>query len=69
MPHPQTNAGSTVIPFRPLGARERRAVRDEDRERGTVLLFTGVRYQRLDDTAVEVEADDLPCACRDEIWS
>jgi hypothetical protein len=69
MPHPQTTAGSTVIAFPPLGARGRRVAREEGSEPGTVLLFTGVRYERMDDDAGEAQADDVSDCRRDDIWS
>ncbi len=40
----ETAGGSTVLAFRPVPRARRDA--DPSPERGTVLLFTGVRYER-----------------------
>jgi hypothetical protein len=69
MPHPQTVDGSKIITFPPLGERAKRVVQHEDAERGTILLFTGVRYERMDDDADEVGDDADLAGRRDEIWS
>jgi hypothetical protein len=69
MPHPQTIDASKVISFPPLGERVRRVVRGEDAERGTILLFTGVRYQRIEDDAEEPGHEAGRACRRDEIWS
>ena len=69
MPHPQTSTGSKVIAFPPLGARENRASPPEDTERGTILLFTGVRYERFDEEVVELGAETSHSDRRDEIWA
>jgi hypothetical protein len=59
-----------VIAFPPVSARAKRAVAREDGERGRILLFTGVRYERLRDEPDEASHDDLRVCLRDdEIWS
>ena len=70
MPHPQTISNAQVIAFPPLAARAKRGSLREDAERGRILLFTGVRYERRADEPEESGHDDLR-ACRrdDEIWS
>lgn len=51
---------TTVVAFRPV---PRRTVRErvEETERGTLLLFTGVRYERMTDAepASDPAADDI----------
>ena len=69
MPHPQTIAGSKVISFPPLGDRVKRIVREETAERGTILLFTGVRYQRIEDEADEADHETERARRRDDFWS
>ena len=69
MPHPQTFTGSKVIAFPPLGTRENRVSRNDDTERGTILLFTGVRYERFDEDVVELGAETSHGDRRDEIWA
>ena len=54
----QTIEGSVVLAFRPSPARAR-AVAETPRETGTVLLFTGTRYERRPDAA-EPAAQDAP---------
>ena len=51
MPQPHSDASATIIAFAPLatGARRPRDRPDDDGTRGTILLFTGIRYERLDD--------------------
>lgn len=39
-----------VVPFAAPPGRERRTVVDESRARGAILLFTGVRYERIGQT-------------------
>lgn len=43
-----TAAGGTVVAFRPADLRSRRPMRGAERadERGAILLFTGIRYER-----------------------
>ena len=68
MPQLQTAGGEKVVAFRlpPTGAK--RALSRESTERGTILLFTGVRYERQDDESKEEL--DLGSERRDaEIWS
>ena len=70
MPHPQTISVAQVIAFPPLAARVKRVVLQEDAERGRILLFTGVRYERMQDEADQAEHEDaLVCRRDDEIWS
>jgi hypothetical protein len=42
----QTTTGGTVIPFRSPDGRYRRTVLPDGEQRGAILLFTGVRYER-----------------------
>lgn len=67
MPHVDMPTASTVIPFRPQAFGDRRERTVGDGERGRILLFTGIRYERLpevsDDAAepdgtLQVERDD-----------
>ena len=55
--------GPTVIAFRPIPGRGERPTGRDGAERGTLLLFTGVRYERLVDgmslpSPVEVCGDE-----------
>ena len=68
MPHPHISAGSKVISFPPLDAREKRVRSHSDEERGTILIFTGIRYERLEDDGAEPDGDDRPARRDDEIW-
>jgi hypothetical protein len=69
MPHPQILDATKIITFPPLGERGRRITRHDDAERGTILLFTGVRYERIEDDADEAVGDAVQPCRRDEIWS
>ncbi|NNM72663.1 hypothetical protein [Enterovirga aerilata] len=69
MPHPQTISVAEVIAFPPLSARAKRAALREDSERGTVLLFTGVRYERLRTQDEKEGGEERPSRRDDEIWS
>jgi hypothetical protein len=40
------NSGGTVVAFRSTGSKNRRASAPRGEERGAVLLFTGIRYDR-----------------------
>lgn len=54
----QTAPGGKVIAFRPQALGVRRDPDESGSERGRILLFTGVRYQRMDDTADAGEFSD-----------
>ena len=54
MPQPQS-AGATVLAFRPDAPRRRPERPEGDAGRGVVLLFTGIRYERIHDAP-----DDRP---------
>ena len=68
MPHPQISAGNKIIAFAAIAARARRPVLETDGEKGTILLFTGIRYERMDD-GDEHEAEDTRSERRDDIWA
>ncbi len=55
LPRRERNTASTVIPF-VMGAGRRFRRETDDAPRGQILLFTGVRYERLP----EVEAPPVP---------
>ena len=46
----QTRLAATIIAFPTLGLRPQRPELSPDEPRGEILLFTGVRYERLDPT-------------------
>ena len=69
MPHPQAIDASKIISFPALGRRARRFTRIDDAERGTVLLFTGVRYERIEDDADEAGPEPDENCRRAEVWS
>lgn len=47
-------AAGTVIPFPPAASRRTsRGAPEDGAERGRILFFTGVRYERLPDTTAE----------------
>lgn len=68
MPHPQTSPGDKIVAFAPVAARVRRPEVEADGERGTILLFTGIRYARMAD-ADEADADEPRPDRRDDIWA
>ena len=51
MKHRQPARGGEILPFPPADARKPRRLSYEAPAEGTVLLFTGVRYERLPDAA------------------
>ncbi len=69
MPHPQAIDASKIISFPAIGQRARRFTRIDDAERGTILLFTGVRYERMEDDADEAGHEAEQTCRRAEIWS
>lgn len=46
----KADQAATVVPFRLRPSRERRDEQEGDGGIGQILLFTGVRYERMDDT-------------------
>lgn len=58
MPQAESAPASKVIAFRPSPSGFRRENHDGDAERGRILLFTGIRYQRMDEAEAEAGADD-----------
>ncbi|MBV9076959.1 MAG: hypothetical protein JO048_05685 [Methylobacteriaceae bacterium] len=59
----QMAEGGQVLAFQAANLRSRRPRTRDDGERGTVLLFTGVRYSRLTDepAAAEIaESERMP---------
>lgn len=54
----QTNEGNVVLAFRPPPARPK-TVAETRHETGTVILFTGTRYERRPD-ATEPAAAEVP---------
>jgi hypothetical protein len=46
MSHMQTTLGGTVVAFRSSETRSKRAAPSAGEQRGAILLFTGVRYER-----------------------
>ncbi len=69
MPHPQTISAAQVIAFPPLAARSARPAPPEDTERGRILLFTGVQYERPRADTSETGDGVIRSDRRDEIWS
>jgi hypothetical protein len=69
MPHPQTISAAQVIAFPPLGARSARPAPPDDTERGRILLFTGVRYERPQPETGNAGDEVVRSDRRDEIWS
>ncbi len=71
MPHPQMVQEATVVAFRPVASRFRREPREDrdDTERGTILLFTGVRYERMVDAPADSVEQDARPDRSDEIWA
>ena len=49
MKHRNLGRGSEILPFPPADARKPRRLGQEATGEGTVVLFTGVRYERLPD--------------------
>jgi hypothetical protein len=62
---------ATVVAFRPVASRFRREPREDrdDTERGTILLFTGVRYERMVDEPVKSTEHHARPDRSDEIWA
>ena len=64
----RTAGGEKVVAFRPPAFRPRRERPADDSVRGTILLFTGVRYERMDDAAETENQPDIRIT-RDDIWA
>lgn len=47
-----------IIPFPLERARKAKSLPEQDGKNGKILFFTGVRYERLDETAQAWRADD-----------
>lgn len=47
MAHLEPTPGGTVVAFRSTGSKSRRAAVPSGTERGAILLFTGIRYDRM----------------------
>ncbi|WP_232629283.1 hypothetical protein [Methylobacterium sp. Leaf118] len=56
IPARERNTAGSVVPFRTAPARRLRRDEAADAPRGQILLFTGVRYERLP----EVDAPAVP---------
>ena len=70
MPHPHTSPGDKIIAFAPLHARAaKRPPVHTDGERGRILLFTGVRYERMKDPIETTRDEPLRLDLRDDIWA
>lgn len=52
----QVTSGETVVAFRPSSVRVRARSDAAGEERGRILLFTGVRYERTGDREGRAEA-------------
>ena len=57
MPLPQTIPAGKVIPLPTRGERASQRILRDDVERGRILLFTGVRYERMVEDADESVAE------------
>lgn len=64
----QQIAPGNVIAFRALASRGPREPSSDDAERGRILLFTGVRYERLRPEEPAAEAEALATDV-DDIWA
>jgi hypothetical protein len=62
-------SAAKVIAFPPLAGRTRRPAPGEDAERGRILLFTGVQYERPQPEIGEAGDEVVRSDRRDEIWS
>ena len=60
----------TVVAFRPPAFRTKRERPDDDAVRGTILLFTGVRYERMIDAAEsQAPRSDTRNSRDEDIWA
>ncbi|MEH3144752.1 MAG: hypothetical protein PGN34_05265 [Methylobacterium frigidaeris] len=55
MNRPHHRSGAELVPFPGPEARRPRRIPGEGEPRGTILLYTGVRYERLPDAAAVEE--------------
>jgi hypothetical protein len=62
--------GEKVVAFRPPAFRPRRERPADDAVRGRILLFTGVRYERMDDGAETSGSEpEIRVKRDDDVWA